>query len=135
MAYKNTTEGAKRSGTARGMPRLQLGLRLVEAKTADYTVTAADSGKAFTTVGAAGTVTFALPAAVAGLEYYFRVGAVQELRIDPNGSETIALPSTGAPSAGGAYITANAIGESVHIMCCTAGHWTVFGFTGTWTAV
>lgn len=24
---------------------------------------------------------------------------------------------------------------SVHILCATAGHWSVVGFTGTWTAV
>ena len=106
-----------------------------ETKTADYTVTAADSGKAFDTTGATGAVVFALPAAVPGLEYFFRVGAAQELRIDPNGTETIALPSTGVASAAGAYLTANAAGETVHIKCIVAGTWNVFGFTGTWTAV
>lgn len=135
MAYLNATEGAKREGSAASLPISQLGPRTMQAKTADYTVLAAESGTGFTTVGASGTVTFALPPATAGLEYFFRVGAVQELRIDPNGTETIALPSSGAPSTGGAYITANAVGESVHIICMTAGHWTVVGFTGTWTAV
>lgn len=134
MAYKNTVEGAKRSGAAQSLPYSQLGLRTVAPKTANYTVTTADSGKAFTTVGAAGAVTFAMPAAVVGLEYYFRVGAAQELRIDPNGTETIALPSTGVQGAAGKYLTANADGESVHVMCTKAGQWTVFGFTGTWTA-
>ena len=104
-------------------------------KTADYTVTVGDSGKTFTNTGAAGAVTFAMPAAVAGLKYRFRVGVAQQLRIDPNGTETISLPSTGAPSAAGAYIVADAIGESVDIQCVEAGSWTVFGCTGTWTAV
>ncbi len=104
-------------------------------KTADYTVTAAESGRTFTNTGAAGAVTFALPAAVAGLRYRFRVGVAQQLRIDPNGTETISLPSTGAPSAAGAYIVADAIGETVDIQCVEAGSWSVFGFTGTWTAV
>lgn len=104
-------------------------------KTADYTVTVGDSGRTFTNTGASGAVTFSLPAAVAGLRYRFRVGVAQQLRIDPNGSETISLPSTGAPSAGGAYIVADAVGESVDIQCVEAGSWTVFGFTGTWTAV
>jgi hypothetical protein len=104
-------------------------------KTADYTVTIADNGKTFTNTGAAGAVTFSMPAAVAGLKYRFRVGVAQQLRIDPNGTETISLPSTGAPSAAGAYIVADAIGESVDIQCVEAGSWTVFGFTGTWTAV
>lgn len=106
----------------------------VEAKIADYTVTASDSGKTFTTVGASGTVVFALPAAVVGLKYRFRVGAAQELRIDPDGTEVIALPSTGVAGAAGKYLTANADGETVEIECTKAGTWSVFGFTGTWTA-
>lgn len=104
-------------------------------KTADYTVLAADSGACFSTVGAAGTVVFALPPATVGLQYDFYVGAVQELRIDPNGTETISLPSSGVAQAAGAYLTANAVGETVKIKCVVAGTWAVFGFTGTWTAV
>jgi hypothetical protein len=107
----------------------------VQTKTADYTVTAADSGRTFSTVGAGGTVVFSLPAAVPGLKYRFYVGAVQELRIDPNGSETMCLPSTGVIQAAGAYLTANAIGETVDIQCVVAGSWAAFGYAGTWTAV
>lgn len=106
----------------------------VQTKTADYTVLVTDSGRTFSTAGASGTVTFAMPAAVPGLRYRFRVGAAQELRIDPNGSETASLPSTGVPGAAGKYLTANAAGESVDIECVVAGTWTVFGYTGTWTA-
>lgn len=106
----------------------------VAAKTSGYTVLAAESGKTFTTVGAGGAVTFAMPAAVVGLKYRFRVGAAQELRIDPDGTETIALPSTGVQGAAGKYLTANADGETVDIECTKAGQWSVFGFTGTWTA-
>lgn len=110
------------------------GTSTVEVKTADYTVTAADSGKTFTTVGATGAVTFAMPAAVVGLKYRFRVGAAQQLRIDPNGTEVIALPSTGVAGAAGKYLVADADGETVDIECTKAGTWSVFGYTGTWTA-
>lgn len=113
---------------------IERGVSDVVAKTADYTVTKADSGKTFTTVGAAGTVVFGLPAALVGMKYRFRVGAAQELRIDPNGTETIALPSTGVQGAAGKYLTANADGETVDIECTKAGEWSVFGYTGTWTA-
>lgn len=106
----------------------------VLTKTADYTVTVGDNGTHFSTTGASGTVTFAMPAAVPGLRYSFRVGAAQALRIDPNGSETVSLPSTGVPGAAGKYLVADAAGESVDLRCVVAGTWTVFGFTGTWTA-
>lgn len=104
-------------------------------KTADFDIEPEDSGKTFDTTGAAGTVVASLPPAVPGLKYRFRVGAAQELRIDPDGTETISLPSTGVASAAGAYITANAAGETVDIECVVAGTWNVFGYTGTWTAV
>lgn len=106
----------------------------VEAKTANYTVKTTDNGKVFTNTGAAGAVTFALPAAEIGLRYTFVVGATQELRIDPNGTETISLPSTGAASAAGKYITADAQGEKVDIACVKAGTWAVLSYVGTWTA-
>lgn len=111
-------------------------LATVEAKTADYTVVrGTDNAKTFTTEGAGGTVTFALPAATVGQRYSFVVKATQELRIDPNGTETIALPSTGAQQAAGAYLTANANGESVEIVCVKAAEWDCVSYTGTWTAV
>lgn len=108
--------------------------RSVTAHIADFALTAAMSGSVHTTVGASGTVVCSLPAATVGVEFFFKVGAAQELRLDPNGTETIALPSTGVQSSAGAYITANAAGETVHVMCDAAGTWSVYGFTGTWTA-
>lgn len=111
------------------------GLVTVENKTANYTVVAdVDNGKIFTNAGASGAITFSLPAATVGQAYRFAVGAAQELRIDPNGTETIALPSTGAQSAAGKYITADAVGEYVEIFCAVAGDWNVAGYIGTWTA-
>lgn len=108
--------------------------KVVEAHTAADTLTSAEYGSVHTTVGASGTVVLTVPAATVGMHYYFYVGAAQELRIEPNGSETISLPSTGVPGAGGKYLTANAAGESVHIVCAVAGSWSVMGYTGTWTA-
>lgn len=105
-----------------------------QAKTAAYTITAGENGTGFTNAGASGAVTLTLPPAVPGLNYYFRVSVAQELRIDPSGSETISLPSTGVPGAAGKYLTADAIGETVRLVCAVAGSWSVFGHTGTWTA-
>lgn len=110
------------------------GTSVVQTKTADYTAKVSDSGRTFSTAGASGTVVITLPPAVPGLKYRFRVGAAQALRIDPDGTETISLPSTGVPGAAGKYLVADAAGESVELECVVAGTWTVFGYTGTWTA-
>ena len=113
-----------------------MGLRTVEAKTADYTVVAdTDNGKTFTNEGVcASAITFALPAATVGQWYRFKVVVAQELRIDPNGTETMSLPSSGAKQSAGAYLTANAVGEGCEIECVVAGTWEVNWYTGTWTA-
>lgn len=106
----------------------------VLAKTADYTVALADLGKVLTNTSASGAVTFALPAAVVGYEVFARVDAVQELRLDPNGSEQICLPSTGVPGAAGKYLVADALNETVHLRCRETGIWDAMTYAGTWTA-
>lgn len=106
----------------------------VQAKTANYTITTAENGTIFTNKGASAARVFSLPPATVGLNYYFYVGAAQELRIDPDGTETISLPSTGVAGAAGKYLSADAVGETVRLVCCEAGTWAVFGYTGTWTA-
>src|SRR5690606_25911799 len=83
--------------------------RAVVADADGATLTAAQSGSVVTNLGAAGAATFALPAATVGLEFLFYVLAAQELRIDPNGTETIGLPSSGAQQAAGKYIGADAV--------------------------
>lgn len=128
------TDAARARIAARWLTWPKIALRTVEAHTADDTLTSEESGSVHTTVGAAGTVVLTLPAAAVGLEYFFRVGAAQELRIEPNGTDQVSLPSTGVPGTAGKYLTANADGESVHLVCAKAGQWTAFGFTGTWTA-
>lgn len=110
------------------------GTRSVSVKTAAYTVLAADVGTTFTNEAAGAQVTFSLPAATVGLWYRFVAKAAQEIRLDPNGTETIAL-DTGVQQAAGAYITFNAIGERVSIECVKAGEWDTFDPIGTITAV
>ncbi len=106
----------------------------IEAHTASDTLSVTENGTAHTNTDAAGAITLSLPAALSGHRYTFAVGAAQELRIDPAGTETISLPSTGVPGAAGKYLTANAIGETVEIACFVAGTWNVLGYIGTWTA-
>jgi hypothetical protein len=108
--------------------------RTVEAHTAGDTLAAAETGSTHSNSGASGTITIVLPAAVPGLEFVFAVQAAQQLRIDPDGTETIALPSTGAQGAAGKYLVADAVGEWVKLVCLDAGTWDVEGYAGTWTA-
>ena len=96
-------------------------------------IDAAYSGYVITNAGATGAATFVLSAAAVGVHMWFLVMAAQELRIDPNGTQTIALPSSGAQQAGGKYITADAVGEYVHIACVKTGQWEVLDYRGTWT--
>ncbi len=109
-------------------------LGAVITKTADHTVLATQSGSILTNTGASGAITFSLPAAVPGMRFTARVSVAQQLRLDPNGTETISLPSNGVPGAAGKYLVADAIGETVDLVCVVAGSWSVVGYTGTWTA-
>lgn len=84
--------------------------------------------------GAGAAVTIALPAALRGMAVLAMLLAAHELRLDPNGTETIALPSTGAQGAGGKYLVADAVGEWVKLVCIFDGTWDVQGYAGTWTA-
>jgi predicted RecA/RadA family phage recombinase len=97
-------------------------------------LTAKDNGAMLTNKGAGAAVDVALPVATPGLRFTAQVKAAQGLQLNPNGSETISLPSTGVPAAAGKWIVADAIGESVSIACFEAGTWAVLGYTGTWTA-
>lgn len=117
------------SGHAHSVPR-------VLTTTADYTATETDvaGNTILTNTGASGTITVSLPAALPGMRIRASVGVAQALRIDPNGTETISLPSSGVPGAAGKYLVADAIGETVDLVCVAAGSWSCFGYTGTWTA-
>ena len=108
--------------------------KTTEKHTAGDTLLAAESGSHHSNTGASGTITLVLPAALVGMEFDFYVGAAQQLRLDPAGSETIALPSTGVQGAAGKYLVADAVGEFVRLVCETAGAWLAFPYAGTWTA-
>lgn len=108
----------------------------VEHHTTGWTLTAAECGTLHTNKGAGGAIVAQLPAASAanlGLRYRFAVLAAQELRIEPDGSDQISLPSNGVPETAGDYITANAIAETVELVVVDAGLWAAFGPVGTWT--
>jgi hypothetical protein len=67
----------------------QFGWRKVVAKTGNYTVVELDNGTFFTTVGAAGAVTFTLPAPRIGFRFGFFVGADQNMTVAAAGADQI----------------------------------------------
>lgn len=96
-------------------------------------VNAAYAGAIISNFASGSAAMFNLPAALVGMEFYFYVLAAVELRINPDGTETIGLPSSGVQQAAGKYITADAIGEYVHVICAKAGQWETLDYRGTWT--
>ena len=95
-------------------------------------ISAAMAGAIVDNTPSTSAAVFNLPAALPGMEFYFYVVAAFELRINPDGTETIGLPSSGVQQAAGKYITADAAGEYVHIICVTAGKWETLDYRGTW---
>lgn len=96
-------------------------------------VNAAYAGAVISNFASGSAATFNLPAALPGMEFYFYVLAAFALRINPDGTETIGLPSSGVQQAAGKYIEADAVGEYVHIICFKAGQWATLDYRGTWT--
>lgn len=92
--------------------------RTVTAKTADYTLTAADSGGVFTTTGAAGAVNFSLPAVATstGFTYSFVNTVDQNMTITAPAGTLVALNNASATSI--AWSTAGEkIGASCTVIC------------------
>lgn len=96
-----------------------------------------DNASVHTNNGATGAVVITLPPASAaniGLRYTFSVATAQALRADPNGTDTISLPSTGVPGAAGKYLGSSTIGATVDLACLKVGNWSVLGYTAAWVA-
>lgn len=84
-----------------------------------------ESSRIITNDGASGTITAALPASRQNLEYRFTRTDSQNLRIDPNGSETI------RGGGAGKYLSLDSDGASAHLKCFSAGTWEVLSSNGT----
>lgn len=105
------------------------------AKTADYTVTAAQAiaGTIFTNTGASGTVVFTLPAIAdcAGCVVRFQVLAAQIIRCDPASSEKLWLEGSGAA---GKYLNVAAVVGNVVSLYNDGTDWIVVeGYQGVLT--
>ena len=100
----------------------------INSKVINYTVVAADSFTTFDNTGAAGAVTFTLPAAALGLTYTFFVNAAQIVNVAPQGADTIRV--TGVKPAGTALASGPNIGNFVSITCTAANTWAVVANNG-----
>jgi hypothetical protein len=83
--------------------------------------------------GAAGEVVISLPAAVPGMRVTGVVQAAQLLSLDPVDTEII-YGTNGVALTEDAAIKANAIGETIQLVCVEAGFWVVTASAGTWSA-
>lgn len=100
-------------------------------KTANYSVTIADSGTHFDNLGAGGTVVFALPSAGAeGLYYCFAVLAAQTLELLPFGTDSISVGVTS--TAVGGNVLANTPYSSICLECHSSGRWIASSVVGGW---
>lgn len=105
-----------------------------EAATTSDTITAAESGKVIS-VACTSACEFELPAAVVGMNYPFAsTDNSATFAIDPNGTDTIKYAPSNVPlDAGDKMTSPGATGDSVEVVCATAGIWTVKSRIGTFT--
>lgn len=102
----------------------------IEAHTSNDTLGPAESGSVHTNLGAAGVVTFTLPASSPqGVTFTFAVQTALELRVDP-GAAAIRDDSGQAPDK---YRSASAIGASLTLVADANGDWATIARNGTWT--
>lgn len=103
---------------------------LESAKTANYTVVAADNGTLFTNTGAGGAVVFTLPALAANLSFMFCVTADQSVTVtSAAGDDMIVHNDLAADSV--AFSTASRkLGASLRVRSNAAGDkWLCFPYT------
>jgi hypothetical protein len=98
------------------------------AKTASYTVTAAESGALFTNAAAEAAITFTLPAPAAGLIYGFTEHAAQVIYITPSDTEQILSETNAADD----DIVSTAQYDVIWLVS-DGTNWLPINVIGTWT--
>ena len=89
----------------------------VVAKTASYSVTAAESGTLFTTTGATGAVTFTLPTKAAGLHFYFYNTADQDMIVAPDAVDTMVAFNDAEADSVATSTASEQFGGAFHVVC------------------
>lgn len=96
--------------------------RAVASKTGAYTVLTTDSNTAFDNAGAAGSITFTLPAigTTYGQQLTFACTAAQAIVVTANAADKI-----GAKAAGSSYTATAAVGNTLTIVATSANQWQI----------
>jgi hypothetical protein len=104
----------------------------VTSKTASYQILAADDFTDFDNNGAAGSVTFTLPAAAVGLSYGFAVMEAFNLVIQAPGGVTMYAGAGSASTAGGT-LTSSDVGSYILLKCRSSTEWIAQQLVPSWT--
>ncbi len=109
--------------------------RIVSYATSSVALAASDTGITANNTGAAGTVTFTLPTAVAGLHFRFCVTAAQAVRIQSNtAGQTIQFDDLNATSAH-YFECASLVGGVLEVVCQDSTTWFVTNARRVWSLV
>ena len=101
------------------LPALKQGIQQTKARSASYHITGAESGCAYSNVGATGAITLTLPKATVGEEFWFYVNVAQTVTVTAQSSDSI-----GTKTAGSSYAIGTA-GSFMWVKCFIAGKWTL----------
>ena len=105
---------------------IKFGIQQTKARAASYAISGAESGVAFSNAGAPGAITFTLPRATVGEEFWFHIVVAQALIVQAGPADTM------FPKGAGSSFTDTTIGDTLWVKCVIAGAWWLVGNSG-WT--
>jgi hypothetical protein len=112
------------------MPSSGGGSVVIEAHTANDTLTEAESGSVHTNLGSTGFITLTLPVGPqAGTRFTFCVQGTHSLRVNPG---TAAIRDNSGQTAG-KYKWADYVGECITVVADSNGDWAVTAKSGIWS--
>lgn len=106
------------------------GFIVTATKTADYTILLGEAGTHFNNIGAGGDIALNLPPVLDGLDYAFSVHAAHYIRINADGTDTIALGDN--ESAAGGYVRSNDPYSYLVLVTHGGGRWEAYSIVGAW---
>lgn len=112
--------------------------QIIDAKTANYTVTVADMGKILTNRGAAGSVTFTLPDATAVLSGHFVevfVCAAQNVIVATNTTDTMLVDGDATADSIAWQTGSHQIGNGARFICDGTGWMVQLNAAATTTTI